>query len=560
MTGRIAAILVLTSMIATACVQPGRGAESPSSGGAVSQSRTLKVVIKNEPFDLTDTASSRNNFTVAAFGATLTRQDNGETYALLSAVPDLNTDTWRVFPDGTMETTYRLKPGLTWHDGQPLTAEDFVFTQRLNTARSQMGLSVSSINPAEHRVIQEILAPAPDTVVIRWRRLYADAARPTLKVVPKNILEEPLNTGESQLIGSHAYWTTGYVGVGPYKLTKWEQGAFLEGTAFDGYALGRPKIDKIVISFNTDPNVVLAGLLAGSANVAVDTSVQFEQGAILKDEWSKTGGGKVILTPSENRYLGGQFRPEYVQPKALLDVRVRAATLHAIDRKAMADALLSGEGIISDTPLVPADPLFTAVDKVITKYPLDLRRTDELMRQAGFTKGTDGFYANSDGPFTFGVWGIAEGQEGRETTAAASLLRGAGFDAQLQLFPSVQMQGSDELKSTYPAWRNNYGVSPNRLLGYNVSTAENRWGGTNKFGWANPEFDRIFDTWNTTLGDKERDQLNLQIWKIISDDLPVLPLYYNLAPLPHTSDLEGPEGSKPGTSTFGNVHEWRWIR
>ncbi len=125
---------------------------------------------------------------------------------------------------------------------------------------------------------------------------------------------------------------------------------------------------------------------------------------------------------------------------------------------------------------------------------IDLRRTDELMRQAGFTKGTDGFYANADGRFTFDVWGIAEGQEGRETTVVADLLKRAGLDAQLQLFPSARMQNDDQLKSTYPAWRNNYGVQPNRLLGYNVSTAANKWGGTNKFGWANPEFDRIFDT------------------------------------------------------------------
>ena len=46
---------------------------------------------------------------------------------LAEALPELNTDTWQVFPDGRMETTYRLKPNLTWHDGHPLTADDFVF-------------------------------------------------------------------------------------------------------------------------------------------------------------------------------------------------------------------------------------------------------------------------------------------------------------------------------------------------------------------------------------------------------------------------------------------------
>ena len=53
---------------------------------------------------------------------------HGADYPVLAAsLPTLNTETWTVFPDGRMETTYRLRPGLTWHDGTPLVAEDFVF-------------------------------------------------------------------------------------------------------------------------------------------------------------------------------------------------------------------------------------------------------------------------------------------------------------------------------------------------------------------------------------------------------------------------------------------------
>src|SRR5439155_24643675 len=52
---------------------------------------------------------------------------------LVEALPQLNTDTWRVFPDGRMETVYRLKPGLVWHDGTALTADDILFTWRVLT-------------------------------------------------------------------------------------------------------------------------------------------------------------------------------------------------------------------------------------------------------------------------------------------------------------------------------------------------------------------------------------------------------------------------------------------
>lgn len=53
---------------------------------------------------------------------------------LAEALPQLNTDTWRVFPDGRMESVHRLRPNLTWHDGTPLSVEDFVFALKVYSA------------------------------------------------------------------------------------------------------------------------------------------------------------------------------------------------------------------------------------------------------------------------------------------------------------------------------------------------------------------------------------------------------------------------------------------
>jgi peptide/nickel transport system substrate-binding protein len=561
MRRNLAAVLILSSMVVAACAPATRpGMDAPSPGEPIQQ-RTLSLTLRNEPFDLTDSASSRNNITLAMFTSRLVGLDRGEPYAVLSAnVPELEGDTWRVFPDGRMETTFRLRPGLTWHDGAPLTADDFVFTQRLNIARFDLGLSVSSIVPAEHRAIEAISAPDTQTLLIHWRTPYAEAYTPALKVVARHILEEPLNSGEAHQVGSHPYWTTEYVGLGPYRLNRWEPGAFLEGAAFEGYIEGRPKIDRIVATWASDPNVAMARLLAGDIDLALDASLQFQQAVILRHEWTQAGKGVLVLTPSENRYLGGQFRPDYVSPGALLDLRVRKASIHAIDRKSVADAMLEGEGIVAETIARPDQPWYNDLDRIVAKYAYDLRRSEELMREAGFAKGGDGFYAGADGRFTFEVLGISEGQEGQETTVLHDAFRRAGFDAQLRLVPSAQMQASDELKSTYPAWRTNYGVSPNRLLGYNIATAENRWGGTNKFGWINAEHDRLFDLWNRTLDRRERDRLQVDIHKLINDELPVLPMYFNFTVIAHAAGLQGPQGSAPETSTYHNIHQWQWTR
>jgi ABC-type transport system substrate-binding protein len=169
--------------------------------------RTLNIVLRGEPADLVDSASSRNNISLALFGAGLVDiDDRDDPYPVLAeTVPQLNSASWQLFPDGRMETTYRLREGLVWHDGVPLTAEDMVFAQRVNAARIEWGLSVSAMSPVEHRTIDAVLAPDPRTVVIRWRQAYAPAVAPEMRPLPRHLLEATLDHGQPELLGSHSY-------------------------------------------------------------------------------------------------------------------------------------------------------------------------------------------------------------------------------------------------------------------------------------------------------------------------------------------------------------------
>src|SRR5439155_4421069 len=146
-------VFTLMIMLGAACA-PAQSRPGPAEPGSTEPrpSRTLSVLVRNEPLDLTDSLSSRANFAVAMFGSPLVKLDHGVPYPVLSDIPELNTDTWRVFPDGRMETTYRLRPGLVWHDGEPLTAQDLVFGRQITTARVQLGLSITSI--VEYRAIE----------------------------------------------------------------------------------------------------------------------------------------------------------------------------------------------------------------------------------------------------------------------------------------------------------------------------------------------------------------------------------------------------------------------
>jgi peptide/nickel transport system substrate-binding protein len=561
----IALVVMISALVGCAPRQPTASSD-PDQPPAQRESRPLNVVLRIEPFDITDSASSRNNFGKAIFGSTLVHLDRNENpYPVLAeTVPQLNTDTWRVFPDGRMETTFRLRPGLVWHDGAPFTAEDFIFTRRANAARMDWGLSVSSISPVEHRTIDEIVAPDARTVVFKWKQLYIDAGTPDVKPVPRHILEAVLDQGVSEAYGAHAYWTTQYVGVGPYRLSHWEPGAYIEGTAFDRYALGRPKIERIRITWSGDPNATVARLLAGDADIALDQAIQFQQAATLRREWAARNAGQVVLTASQVRQLQVQHRPAYASPSTVLDARFRRAIAHSLDRQALADAMLDGEGQAAETVAPRSISYYAEIERVVPTHPFDLRRAEQILAEMGIAKGADGvFVSPTDGRMTPEVLGIAEGQEGQETTIVVDFLKKAGFDPTLRLVPAALINQSDEMKATFPSFRTNYtganrSMSAERQLGSRAAAPENRWGGTNKTGWNNPEHDRLYEAWTQALERDERTRIAIQIVKITNEELPYIPTYFNMEVVAHGAGLQGPHPAALESTPYENVHEWSW--
>jgi len=89
-----------------------------------SESRTLVMVVRSEANSSAARLLGASSFNVtpsSLFNAGLVLKDRRQVASpyLAEELPQLNTDTWKVFSDGRMETTYRLKPNLVWHDGQP---------------------------------------------------------------------------------------------------------------------------------------------------------------------------------------------------------------------------------------------------------------------------------------------------------------------------------------------------------------------------------------------------------------------------------------------------------
>ncbi len=389
-------------------------------------------------------------------------------------------------------------PSAAPRDAAPAEAPTFVFAYRVYTAPS---IGIFEVVPQDR--ISDVLAPDASTTVIRWRTPYPEAGslrHADLDPLPRHILETPFQENPDQLT-NHAYWTREFVGVGPYRLDRWEPGSHIDAAAFAGHALGRPKIDRVVVRFISDENTMLTNLLASNADIAMDNSLRFEHAMVLKREWGPTNKGVVLLDPTQPRMTNIQFRPELANPGAILDLRVRRALAHSVDKQGIVDGLFDGEIPAADQFLPRNVPYFADLDRGVVKYLHDPRRTDELMAEAGYRKGGEGAFSSPTGErFNFEHLVIAGSQNERQSAIMADGWRRAEFEVREGAIPAAQATNG-EVRATFTALSSvatGGGESGlNFLASAQIPTPANRWRGNNRGAWSNPEYDRRWDSFQT---------------------------------------------------------------
>lgn len=543
---------ILAATVLPACA-PAAGRAPTAPAGDARPPRTLTVIDRAEPPALigiaTGGASGSSASRFFSAGLSFTDVQGLEHPYLAEALPQLDTDTWRIFPDGRMETTHRLRPNLTWHDGTPLDAADFVFGYRVTMSPDQ-SLFASGI---ADRTLEEVVAVDARTVLIRWPGPYI-SPEGGVRGLPRHLLQAAFEGSSADAFASLPYWTTEYVGLGPYRLAEWALGAFIEGIAFDGHALGRPKIDRVRLIWSGDPNTVVANVLAGTVDFVSEEAIRFEQGVELDRRWER---GAVLFWADAIRYLQVQFRPDYVNPQAILDVRVRKALMHSLDRQALVDGLLDGKSQVADTLFSPDLAFYPEMDRAVPKYRYDLGQADELMNEAGFVKGADGFYTSVGGErFKPPILGDHD----KELTILLDGWHRAGVDAVRQDIPATRTADT-ELRSTFPGFAvqfNNVNESTtlNKYLTSSIPVPP-RWTGFNRGGWSNAQFDRLADAYFKTLDRPARNTILVQAMKLLLDEMIAYPLYFRQRAMGHGASLQLPfQRHAYGASL--RVWEWQW--
>ncbi len=548
----------------TACA-PGvaPGAQSGvEAGRPAAPQPTIILASRGEPDSLATKAfaATNGNFVVETiFNATMVFTDEqAQAQPFLSRdIPQLNTSSWTVSADGKMVTIFNLKPNLTWHDGQPLTSEDFAFAHQVYST-PDLGAS----RDARVQAVEGIDTPTPTTVVIRWKQPFPDALLSGgYWVLPKHILAEPLRTLDAAGFVNLPFWLQSYVGAGPYKVVEYKPGEAIEMAAFDGYALGKPKIDKMRMVFIANAPTGVANLLAGTIHFAASFVIGPDDGVNLtRQHWADGKGGEVLWSPTTIRMALIQWRPEYQDPKALADLRVRRALAHAWDTQQAIDELNYGQGIKTATITPPTAPFYAEIEKVITKYNYDPRMVGQLLNQVGYTMGSDGYYADSGGnKLSVGVWSSSGDKNVQEAAFYVDGAKKAGVDARQEI-ASVQQLNDGMYRATASGISIRGGGSYSGYLTSEVARPENRWAGGNRSGYSNPTFDRLYDQYLTILDDKQRISTLAQLEKVFTEDVPAIMQYFQNTATARVAALKGPKNTAaPGVGGgVLRIHEWTW--
>jgi peptide/nickel transport system substrate-binding protein len=306
-------------------------------------------------------------------------------------------ESWR-WSDDRMALSFRLREGVRFHDGSPLTLEDVV--AKFERARDP---DSGHTNSAYYQVIDAIRTD-PDANEVTFvlsrpsRSLLYDLARPDSIIYPAGSAERQRRAP---------------IGTGPFRFASYREGSEVRLERFDAYYLpGVPYLDAVTFRILGDPNTRFAALLAGDVDL-IGTSLTPEQFLQIQD---RPGFVATEGTATTEITLGmNQERPPFD------DIRVRRAVQHAIDKRAIVDGAMFGLGTVIGTHMSPSESYYLDLSG---RYPHDPSLARDLLRAAGYEDRGPRVVFELPAPYAI---------ERRAGQVVAQQLEAVGFEVELQV-------------------------------------------------------------------------------------------------------------------------------
>ena len=281
-------------------------------------------------------------------------------------IPEGAAEDWEVVDDTTIDVT--LREGMTWHDGEPVTPEDLIFTWDYVTDHGVPYIS-SDIEPYES-------SEKVDDRTVRFHLSHSFAGFIPVSFYRVPILPQHVWDGitEEEGLEHPGEWQNpDMTGSGPFQMVNYEPGNRIVFEKYqDHYAADEYAFDSIVYNIYGTNTAAVGALTNGEAT--------FVQGLGYSDWTRAEEADNTTAVNNPSIRVNGIFINNNRAP--FNDVRVRQAVAWAIDRQAIIDTVHQGYGEVAKSPIAPSNE--TYFNDAVEGYPVNVERGKELLVEAGF--------------------------------------------------------------------------------------------------------------------------------------------------------------------------------
>jgi peptide/nickel transport system substrate-binding protein len=454
--------------------------------------------------------------------------------------------------DGTLaadgkSVIWKVKQGVTWHDGKPFSADDVLFTWEYSSNPATATVSSGSYKDVivekidQYTVVVKFKQPTPfwaDTFVgwaggIIPRHLFGDYVGAKSRDAPTNL--KP-------------------VGTGPYKFKDFKPGDLVTGEInMDYHEPNRPHFDAIEMKGGGDAvSAARAVLQTGEYHFA--WNLQVEDEILVRME--KGGKGRVAITPSggiEHMQLNntdpwtevdGERSSLKTKHPTLSDPAVRQALSLLIDKNSIQDHIYGRTGIATANYINNPERFRSKT----TKFEFNIDKANALLDKAGWVRGADGIRAKDGKKLKF-VFQTSINQPRQKTQAIIKqAAQKAGIDMELKSVTAAVFFSSDvanpDTYTKFYADLQEYSNGMNapdpevflrQFCSWEVATKENKWQGRNITRWQNQEYDDIHKAAQVELDPIKRAAMLIKLNELVINNVVVIPLVM-----------------RPGTAGVGN--------
>ncbi|MDY6334500.1 MAG: peptide ABC transporter substrate-binding protein [Lachnospiraceae bacterium] len=438
--------------------------------------------------------------------------------------------------------TVKLKDNAAWSDGEPVTADDVIWTILKFTCPEVAnasfdfspfkGFGDDGTSPEGATSIEGLKKVDDKTLQFICKEhmslnTFLNNVATWICILPEHVLKD---TPDDQLLTSD-WFNKPTVVSGPYFVDTYDAAHYISYTANDNYFAGAPKIKKVNFRIESGSEL-LAGLQSGELDMIHPSC------SIPVSDRSKVEG----LSDYTAQYTDNIINEmTFINTSKITDPKVRQAIVYAIDRNTIVTQLLSGKGEVSDGVICSASPFYKAEDTVFTYDP---EKAKELLSEAGWDGSTTIQYyvASSDDTV------VKASQLVQQYLAAVGIKVNINT---VDFATLMSLGGTDDVDMfsvQYTIVPNDYWADLNSL----VNTEGTSWTG----GYVNKDIDAALAKTQETTDENELKELYDSINEKINEDVPLFSLYFqsNLGVV--SKKLKNATPSFYGA--FDNIQDWEF--